>query len=140
MVPQELINSFDFLQLCLKTPPVRFEDFERRKGKDLLDKREHPSTQDEYPCAPPFELCMGRHGRAPGRRLVVGPHSRELLFDVFKVEEEPEEELVSKDRLAGDDERERKLDGIVQCQSVNAWGFRSSVTKQGHRGGEQHTL
>ncbi len=121
MVPQELIDSFDFFQLCLEIPPVRFEDFERRKGKDLLDKRKHPSTQDEYPCAPLFELRMGGYGRAPGRRLVVGPHSRELLFNVFKVEEEPEEELVSKDRLAGDDERERKLDGIVQCQSVNAW-------------------
>jgi hypothetical protein len=121
VVSQELIDSLDLFQLCFKTPPVRFEDLERRKGKDLLDKREHPSTQDEHSCAPPFELHMRRYGRAPSRRLVVGPHSRELLFNVFKVEEEPEEELVPKDRLAGDDERERELDGVVQCQSVDAW-------------------
>ena len=114
MVSQELIDSLDLFQLCLKTSPVRFEDLERRKAKDLLDKREHPSAQDEDSCAPPFEFRVRRYGRAPSRRLVVGPHSRELLFNVFKVKEEPEEELVSKDRLAGDDERERELDGIVK--------------------------
>jgi len=85
MVPQELIDSLDLFQLCLKTPPVRFKDLKRRKGKDLLDEREHPGAQDEHSCAPPFKLRMRRYGRAPGRGLVVGPHSRKLLFDVFKV-------------------------------------------------------
>ena len=89
MVPQELIDSLDFFQLCFKAPPVRFEDLERRKGKDLLDKREHPSTQDEHSRAPSFELRMRRYGCAPSRRLMIGPHSRELLFNMFKVEEEP---------------------------------------------------
>lgn len=44
MVPQELINRLDLFQLCLETPPVGFEDLKRRKGKDLLDERKHPSA------------------------------------------------------------------------------------------------
>jgi hypothetical protein len=114
VVPQELINSLDIFQLCLKVPPVGFEDLKCRKGEDLLDEREHPSAQDEHSCAPLFELRMRRCGRAPGRGRVVGPHSRELLFDMFKVEEEPEEELVSQNRLTRDNEREGKLDAVVQ--------------------------
>ena len=113
MVPQKLIDSLDFFQLRLETPPVGFKDFKRRKGEDLLDECEHPGAQKEHSCAPPFKLRMRRYGRAPGRGFVVGPHGRELLFDVFKVEEEPEEELVSQDRLTGDDERKRKLDSVV---------------------------
>ena len=113
MVPQELIDSLDLFQLRLKTPPVRFEDLERRKSKDLLNEREHTSAQDEYSCAPLFELRMRRYGCAPGRGLVVSPHSRELLFNVFKVKEEAEEELVSQDRLARNDEREGELDRVV---------------------------
>ena len=104
MVPQELIDSLDLFQLRFKTPPVGFKDFERRKGKDLLDEREHPGAQDEHSRAPPFKFRMRRYGGAPGRGLVIRPHSRELLFDMFKMEEEPEEELVPQDGLAGYDE------------------------------------
>lgn len=48
------------------------------------------------------------------------PHCGEGLLDVFEVEEEAEDELVSQDRLARDDERERELDRVVQCERIDS--------------------
>ena len=48
---------------------------------------------------------MIRHWTTPGSGLLLNPHGRKGLLDVFEMEEEAEEELVSEDGLPRDDER-----------------------------------
>jgi len=50
---------------------------------------------------------------------VLDPHRGEGLLDVFQMQEEAEDELVSENGLAGDHERERELDTVVQSEGVD---------------------
>ena len=49
---------------------------------------------------------------------MLDPHSGERLLDVLEVQEEAEDELVSEDRLAGDDEGEGEVDSIVKLKKI----------------------
>ena len=65
---------------------------------------------------------MGGGGRRDG---VGDPHAGESEFGVFELEEEAEEDLVPGDGLAGDDERDGELDGVVQLESLERYRFAS---------------
>lgn len=56
---------------------------------------------------------MSGYGYAPCAGLLVDPHGCEALFDVFKVEEEAEEELVAEDCPTRDDKREWEGDSVI---------------------------
>ena len=47
---------------------------------------------------------------------MIRPHSRELEFGVFELEEESEEDLVPSDGFPRDDEGDRELDGVVELE------------------------
>lgn len=57
---------------------------------------------------------------------MFNPHGGERLFDVFKVQEETEDKLVTQDSLARDNKREGKLDSIIKCQRINCYAIESA--------------
>ena len=52
---------------------------------------------------------------------MFNPHGSEGLLDVFEMEKETEDELVSEDGFAGDDEGEGEVDSIVKLKKITRY-------------------
>lgn len=128
MIAQHLVDRLDLPELVLELPPVRLEHLARDEREHLLHEGHHLGSEDVDPDLPGFEVRRGGSGSPVGHG-VVRPHARELELGVLELEDEPEEDLVPGDGLAGDDERDGELDGVVELE-----GFEGcDVKEEGRR-------
>jgi hypothetical protein len=131
MITQELVHRTHTSQFSLKHTSIWLEDIMHRERDDVLHERQHLRPEDEHPPSPFLEgalvfsaaattytTCAGETS-TPWSGFVLDPHVAERLLDMLELDEEAEEDLIPHDRLPGDDERERELDAVVECQSVD---------------------
>ena len=84
-----------------------------------------------------FKFVVFRCGCPPVGCLVINPHGCKHLLDMFEMKQEAKEKLIAQDSFAGNNQRERESDIVVQCKSID-----SLVTSQagGLNVQEAHTL
>ena len=119
MVTHELVDGADVGELGLECAPVGLEDLAGSVRAHLADEDEHARTEGEDARLPVIHVCVAC-AVTPQRALVLDPHGREPALEVVEVDEESEDELVPRDGLAADDERQGELYAVVERHGVNA--------------------
>ena len=119
MIPQQLIHGHHLFQLGLKGTPIRFQYFKCDKGENLLNEGEHACAEETDAEPPADEFRMSWDGAPPRRCLLLGPHAGKGLLNVFEMQEEPKEELITEDCPSRDDKRERKFDVVVESHGID---------------------
>jgi hypothetical protein len=60
---------------------------------------------------------------------VLGPLEGEAKLGMFELEEEAEEDLIPSNGLAGDDEGEGELDGVIELEGFDGYGLPERARK-----------
>lgn len=115
MVSQELIDCLNFGQFDFQFSPVGLQHLHSGKSQDLLHESQHSSSENEYSGTPVFKFGMFLCGYPPVGRFVVNPHGCEHLLDVFEMQQEAKEKLIAQNCFAGNNQRKRESNVVVQC-------------------------
>ena len=103
MIPKKLVHSRDTRNLRLQRTPIRLQYLHRHIRNNLLHDSQHSRSENRHSATPLVQLRMPVNVCSPYVGFLVDPHLGETLLDVLEVHEEPEDELVTEDRLSGED-------------------------------------